>query len=156
MAEVLLMRFRGGALLPADAVQADALGSMDPRGVLCVTITQERVHVAHRRLFALFGYLYDLWEPEAQTEDGVPVQMSRNAFQHNLTIAAGHFVQVFRPDGSFTLEPRSLAYDVMDQTEFDDLFSRVIDVAIRTMPALRGWDRERVEREVGKLIRGWC
>lgn len=155
MPEVILMRHRGGALVPADRMQAGVLEGIDPRGVVSVTVTQERVHVAHRRLFALFSYLYGIWEPEPTTADGVPVQMSRNAFRHNLTIAAGHYVQVFRPDGSFVLEAGSLAYDVMDQIEFDDLFSRVIDAAIRLIPAIQGLTRERIEHEVDKLVKGW-
>lgn len=154
MSMTIIMRQSAGGLVPADQTQANALREMELRGLVEVTVTQERVSAAHRRLFALFGYLFDLWEPgQDSTDDGVPIKLSRTAFRQHLTIAAGHFTQVFRPDGTFTIEAKSLSYVEMGQVEFDQLYSAVIDVAIRKITALHGVTPADVDAEIRKFLR---
>lgn len=152
---VILMRVHPSrtALIPADTTQAAALQEMRLRGIVAVQVKQERVLAAHRKLFALFGYLYDLWEPGAdQTDDGVPIKRSRTAFRQHLTVLAGHYRQVFRPDGSFTLEPGSLSYECMDQAEFEQLYGRVIDIALTRVAALRGMTVDDVDEQVLRIV----
>ena len=67
-------------------------------------------------------------------KSGAPPRRSFAAFRQHITVLAGHYQQVFRADCSFTLEPLSLAFDEMDQIDLDDLFVRVIDVALEQMP----------------------
>jgi Protein of unknown function (DUF1367) len=154
MTMTVIMRQSAGGLVPADQIQANVLRELDLRGIVEVTVTQERVSAAHRRLFALFGYLFDLWEPgQDRTDDGVPIKLSRTAFRHHLTISAGHYTQVFRADGTFTVEARSLSYAEMGQVEFDQLYSAVIDTAIRNITALRGVSHAAVDAEIRKFVR---
>lgn len=144
----------GTALVPADVTQRDALlqlRELGMRGRIHVTLTQPRHPSAHRRLFALIRHLYDSWEPPSD-DAGAPPRRSFMAFRQHITVLAGHYQQVFRPDGSFTLEPLSLAFDRMDQIELDDLFARVIDVALDQMPAFRGRTRQDIELDIERIV----
>lgn len=149
----MIMHPSGTALVTADATQRDALlhlREMGMRGRLHVTLTQPRHPAAHRRLFALIRHLYDSWEPP--TEDaGAPPRRSFAAFRQHITVLAGHYQQVFRADGSFTLEPLSLAFDEMDQIDLDDLFVRVIDVALEQMPAFHGRTRQDIALDIERI-----
>lgn len=143
----------GTALVPADATQRDALlqlRELGLRGRVHVTLTQPRHPAAHRRLFALIRHLYDSWEPPSE-DAGAPPRRSFAAFRQHITVLAGHYQQVFRQDGSFTLEPLSLAFDQMDQIELDDLFTRVIDVALDQIPAFRGRTRQDIALDIERI-----
>jgi hypothetical protein len=143
----------GTALVPADSTQADALlrlREMGMRGRVHVSICQPRHPAAHRRLFALLQHLYQSWEP-AEASPAVPPRRSFNAFRSHIVILAGHYQQAWRADGTFILEPMSLAFDAMDQIDLDDLFGRVIDVALEQIPAFHGRLREDVEMDIERV-----
>ena len=150
----MVVHHSGTALVPADSTQADALQRLRDaglRGRVHVSIKQPRHPGAHRKLFALLQHLYQHWEPEEIGPD-VPPQRSFAAFRSHILILAGHYRQVWRLDGTFLLEPLSMAFAEMDQVDLDDLFGRVIDVGLARIPAFHGRRREDVELDMERIM----
>jgi len=141
------------ALIPADEQEAAVLERLrNVGGRFRVLIRQQRNSGFHRKAMALMRYLHQQWEPADQTEDGVPVQRDFDAFRRNLLIQAGYFTQVFRGDGTFTLEATSLNFDAMDNVKFAEVYGRLIDVGIRLVGGCGGMSPEQVDIAVDRVL----
>ncbi len=141
------------ALIPADEQEAAVLERLrNVGGRFRVLIRQQRNSGFHRKAMALMRYLHQQWEPADQTDDGVPVQRDFDAFRRNLLIQAGYFTQVFRGDGTFTLEATSLNFDAMDNVKFAEVYGRLIDVGIRLVGGCGGMSPEQVDIAVDRVL----
>jgi hypothetical protein len=150
---VMQLHPSGTALVPADEQEAAALERLrEVGGRFRVKVRQQRNSGFHRKAMALMRYLHQQWEPQEHTDDGVPVQRDFDAFRRNLLIQAGYFTQVFRPDGSFTLEARSLNFDAMDNVQFSEVYARLIDVGVRLVGACGGMKPEQVDMAVDRVL----
>ena len=117
----------GYALVPAHQNDVDAMKKL-PLTPLRVKVTRPRNVQWHRKLFALFNYLYDIWEPDEGNQVG---EKCFERFRQDLTILAGFYEQHVRLDGSTRVEAKSISFGKMDQDEFEELYSKVIDVGIK-------------------------
>lgn len=115
------------ALLPAHASDEAELKKL-PTTPVRAKITRPRNVQFHRKLFAMFNYLYSIWEPDESNQVG---HKSFDRFRQDLTILAGFYEQHVRLDGSTRVEAQSLAFHKMDQNAFDELYNKVIDVGIK-------------------------
>lgn len=152
---LVMMRLHPTAtgLIPADENEAAVLERLrEHGGQFRVLIRQTRNSRFHRKAMALIRFLHQQWEPVDRTDDGVPVQREFEAFRRNLLIQAGHFTQVFRADGSFTLEAKSMNFDAMDNTEFSAVYSGLIDAGIRLVGGCGGMSPEQVDIAVERVL----
>lgn len=141
------------ALVPTDENEAAVLERLrEVGGRFRVMVRQQRNSGFHRKAMALMRYLHQQWEPQDHTDDGVPVQRDFDAFRRNLVIQAGYFEQVFRADGSFTLEAKSLNFDAMDNVQFAAVYGRLIDVGIRLVGGCGGMSPEQVDIAVDRVL----
>lgn len=141
------------ALIPADENEAAVLERLRQCGGAFRVLIRQQVNNGFRRKgFALMRYLHQQWEPEEHTADGVPVQRDFDAFRRNLVIQAGYFTQVFRPDGSFTLEAQSLNFEAMDNVKFAEVYGRLIDVGIRLIGGCGGMSPQEVDIAVDRVL----
>ena len=74
----------------------------------------------HRRFFKMLGVVYDNQELYNNIEH----------MRSILTMKAGYFDSVITSTGT-TYLPQSIAYDKMDEIEFRNFFSKVIDAIIK-------------------------
>lgn len=143
----------GTALVPADEQEAAMLERLrECGGTFRVLIRQTRNSKFHRKALALFRFLHELWEPETHTDDGVPVQRHFKAFRKNMMIQAGYFDQVFRGDGSFTLEAKSINFDAMENVEFSEFYGRLVDAGIRMVRGCGGMSPQQVDIAVDRVL----
>lgn len=80
-----------------------------------------RCPVRHRRFFAMIGQAYKMYNT-IRTIDN---------FRADLTMEAGFYEARVNFSGEAYLKPKSLEYAKMDQDEFDQLHSRVLDVIVQ-------------------------
>lgn len=142
MAHQLFLRRVMGALRPADAASEELLANL-PAGVdLKATITAPRKAWKHRKFFALCAVV----QPHQSTYPTI------DTFRKALTCALG-FADTYKlPDGRTMLLPRSIAFDKMDDAEFDALFDRAVGfICERIIPAANSAD---LEREVNEIMAG--
>ena len=120
-----------GGIAPADPFSVEQIEKLKIGSVVRGEFSKMRDPIKHRRFFALLNIAFDWWEPgELESKHGIP-QKNFDRFRKDLVILAGHYEVVIRLDGSTVIEPKSISFGKMDDTEFDQLYSSVIDVIIQ-------------------------
>lgn len=77
--------------------------------------------IRHRRFFAMIGEAYKIYDTTRTLDN----------FRADLTMEAGFYEARVNFSGEAYRKPKSLEYAKMDQDEFDQLHSRVLDVIIQ-------------------------
>lgn len=88
----------------------------------------------HRKMFALLAVGFDSWEPDRKrfSYNGRAIEKNFERFREQVLILAGHYDQVFSLRGDrMELVAKSISYAAMDDSEFEALYSAVIDVLLR-------------------------
>jgi hypothetical protein len=89
--------------------------------------------IFHRKYFALLNIGFENWEPgEINSKYGVP-EKNFTRFREDIAIMCGYFDLVIRLDGTSRPEAKSISFANMDQAEFEDLYSKTIDVLIKNV-----------------------
>lgn len=116
----------GDTLVPAhdsDLEQIKRLPKLQP---LRVSVKRMRNVQFHRKYFALLNLAFDYWEPENQVGE-----KNFDRFRKDIIILCGFYEQYIRLDGSTRLQAKSISFASMDEDEFEDLYSKTIDVIIK-------------------------
>lgn len=131
-----------GSLRPVDRMGREALAAL-PEGVaLRCKVTIPRKGWKTRKFFALCSVV----QPHQETYPTV------EHFRKALTCALGFSDSFKLPDGRTILIPQSIAFDKMDDAEFDALFDRAVHfICARILPSVNGAD---LEREVAEIMNG--
>jgi len=109
------------AYLPANDVMQRKFERQEIGDMEEATFNTIRCPVRHRRFFAMIGQAYKLYDTIRTVDD----------FRADLTMEAGFYEARINFSGEAYLKPKSLEYAKMDQDEFDQLHSRVLDVIIQ-------------------------
>lgn len=129
--ELYLRKGTGGTLLPDSQADLDKLKGFGHGEVIKAVVTRPRNYQFHKKFMKLIEYAYNCWDqPETENKHG-PVRKSLTTFRKDLTILAGFYEQVMRLDGSVRIEAKSISFARMEQHEFDQLYSAVIDVILK-------------------------
>ena len=131
MTDVFMIKTPNGSLAPADGQSAEILGRQKVGQGFRVRMTKIRNIRFHRKFFALLNYAFDTWEPENKEYKGKPVQKNFEQFRRDITILAGFYETAVRLDGSIRITSKSISFASMDETEFEELYSKVIDVLLQ-------------------------
>ncbi len=98
----------------------------------------------HRKLFALLALVADNSEIYDTTEKALVA----------VKLVSGYADPVIDPrTGELTQVPRSIAYDSMDQDEFEQFYQAAIDGVLRFI--LTGMDRATADRLLEQIVMGW-
>ena len=84
----------------------------------------------HKKVFTFFNYCFNYWVSNKPDLDE-PGQF--DYFRKELTILAGFSNEFYAIDGSVRVEAQSLSYANMDQDEFEQFYSALINAAMRTL-----------------------
>ena len=131
MPDVFLIKTPNGSLAPADGQSAEILHKQKVGQGFRVRMTKIRNIRFHRKFFALLNYAFDTWEPTEKEYRGHPVQKNFDQFRRDITILAGFYETAVRLDGSIRITAKSISFASMDETEFEELYSKVIDVLLQ-------------------------
>jgi len=130
---------RGAAvLIPASEVDEDEFAKIHPGVDLRADVVQPRNSKHHRKAFVLLAKVLPHTNYPNQ-------ELLRKA----MTIGAGYIESVIDPGtGEVVWTPKSWAFENMDQIEFNDLYNRLIDVALMIVPKSKREDWEAVVDEI--------
>jgi hypothetical protein len=104
----------------------------------------------HRKFFAMLNVAYENHEwPEIQTKWG-PVRTNFEAFRKYVTVKAGHYTIELLPNGQVKAEPKSIAWNKMEQNQFERLYSDVLDVILAEF--LENWTDGDMERAIEQML----
>ena len=85
----------------------------------------------HRKYFALLQVGYENWEPgEIDSKFGTPMK-NFERFRKDVAILCGYYDIVTRLDGTARPEAHSISFSNMAQNDFEDLYSKTIDLFLR-------------------------
>ena len=100
----------------------------------------------------MLGVGFDAWEPSSEPSyRGEAVQKNRERFRKDVLILAGHYEAVHSMKGEIRLEAKSMAFDRMDQDEFEQVYSDVADVLLTKV--LKTYTRSDLDRVVDEILR---
>lgn len=132
-----VFRSDGAKLIPTDTDGAEFCSKHTGKDLM-VEVKMARNPGHHRKFFALLNLLW------RRTECGEKYP-SRNALRYALTMAAGYTEVVPTRKGE-VLVPKSLAFESMDQTEFNELYDACVSLIIKEI--LPHMSEEDLRREL--------
>lgn len=141
----LSLRKLGQILVPVGVVGADVFDKLKNHGVYEAKLTQPRDPVKHRRYFALLNFAFEHWQVDEEDFKNFDV------FRHNIAVLAGFYTQCYDLRGNIILEPKSISFGSMDETEFEDLYDKTIDVILKHV--LRNYTKTDLEQVVLDILR---
>ena len=112
--------------------------------VYCAEVRLQRNYEFLKKYFALINCAWEyLTEPQAE------FYKNKEIFRKIIEVVAGHCEKWYSPELKKWVEiPKSISFDKMDNAEFQDLYSRVLDVIIISLKI----DREEFERNISNFL----
>lgn len=155
MSVVHMTKLPNGTLAPNDDEAQDCLRKLKVGQDVQVRVTRTRNYMFHRKWFALLQFAFDQWTPHAvQTRHGVTPEKSMDRFRKDVTILAGFYEATYRLNGDIRIEAKSISFASMSQEEFEELYSKSIDVLLKLI--LRDMTEDELRRSVEELIVGFA
>lgn len=151
MTRVVLQKMRD-VLVPADEQSAAFLTLLRNGEGIEFDARVTRNAKFHRKAFKLFRLAFETWA-EQKRDEREETAVAFERFREWLLILAGHSDEFFFPDGSMQVRARSISFEDCDEMEFNDIYSRVLDVCWqRIFRWARYRDKQEVERTVNHLV----
>lgn len=123
----------GGILVPDDDDTAERVQKLPVGTPLQMEYKKARNYLFLKKSFALvklaFGYHSETMRKGVMYR-GVPVLPDIERFRDDLTILAGWYTATFCVNGDVKLRPKSWAYASMEEDDFEQLYSDLIDVVL--------------------------
>ncbi len=114
-------------LVPCDDNDYEAKQKLKIGEVYQVTISRPRNYEFHKKYFALINCAW-----EYLNENQVQFFKNINNFRKTMELAAGHSEMVYSINRKeFIEQVLSIAFDKMDNDQFQDLYNRVFDVILK-------------------------
>lgn len=118
----------GGVLVPASDIEADKLTKFQTGGTYEVDIKNSRNSAFHGKVFAFFTFCFQHWRGGNEYQDEAA---QFDVFREHLTVLAGYYYTLVNLDGEVRIKAKSISYAAMDQEEFEQLYSALINAAMR-------------------------
>jgi hypothetical protein len=107
---------------------------LEPGEFFTLVYKKPRDSVRHRRFMKMLRLGFEHWEPERGrkrlTYKGKPIEKDFEKFREEITILAGFYHAKYDLDGKVTLEAQSIAFDKMEDDDFERLYKAVKTVLI--------------------------
>lgn len=107
----------------------------------------------HRKFFSMLTFAFDAWEPDRKrkTYKGRPVEKNFEQFREDVLILAGFSEQTFNLRGEMKVKAKSISFANMDDVEFEQVYSAVVDVILADVLKTYA-NREELEEVVGRVM----
>jgi len=138
-------------LSPADSEAEEFLKKKKLGSVVLADIKEIRNYSFLKKWYALLNIGFDNWNPGVLDATDVTVEKNFTRFRHDTIILCGFYERVFRLDGSVRIEPKSVSFAKMSESEFADLYSKTIDVLLKSVYN-NSIDAEELDRIVKRYL----
>jgi hypothetical protein len=133
MAKYNYIKTHGGVLIPADEDEAERMTSFKNGEMYQVEIKRSRNPHFHRKMFSFFSFCFKYWCADNSKYELMTNEAQKKEHRNNLTIIAGYYDTVVDVRGETHYRAQSLSYENMDQEEFEQCCSAMINAALRTI-----------------------
>ena len=156
MSDLLLTKTPHGSLIPFSDADAEKLKRFKVGKPIRVTAQEMRNGAFFRKWWALAKTAYDLWTETmpvpVQQYKGMDVLPDFDRFRRDLVILAGFYRAVYNARGEVRLEAESLKWSSMTEERFDELYSKTIDVILRSILPNRGLTEEGLREWADRVM----
>lgn len=122
MPEIFLLKRTDGLFEP-DPVYDEIAKKFGWGTALRAKTWKDRNYLYHKKFFAFIKYVYD----NQQTR----IYDNQEALRAEIIMRAGYFDTHVHIGGKTSFSPKSISFERMDNIQFEELFSKCIDVAIQ-------------------------
>lgn len=129
--EIQMVKQPGGLFVPAFDTDVERLEKFKTGEVYPVEVRLARNPAFHGKVFKFFTFCFEHWSADKTDERFKPTAAQFDTFRKNLTVLAGYKEVTFTIDGRARVEPKSLSFGNMEQTEFEECYSALINAAIQ-------------------------
>lgn len=153
MPNLTLIKNIGGFLSPGDQATADFVFHLKTGQAIHGDFKKVRNYQLLKKFFVLLNFLYEHWEPGIFQDPkwkGLKPQKSFLRFRKDIIVLAGFFDATYRINGSVRIEAKSISFSNMSEEEFEELYSRVIDVGLKHI--LPNYKKTELEKVVDELL----
>jgi len=119
--EITLVKTLSGSLRPAYDSDYEKLKKLPVNEPVQFKYTKQRNYKFHKKFFALVNMVFENQERYTNIEH----------LRRDLIVAAGYYDVRNNFDGVEIYEPKSISFASMDENEFSELYSAVIDVIVK-------------------------
>lgn len=131
MPKFQMMKLPGGVFSPASEMEAEALQKFRNGEQYEIEIKQSRNPAFHRKVFAFFNFCFEHWAADKTEWQYFDEHKQFDTFRKNLTVLAGYKEVTYTLDGNLRVEAQSLSYGNMEQSEFEQCYSALINAALK-------------------------
>ena len=117
--------------------------------VMEAKVTRVRNPQFHKKMFALFNFAYDHFNPVAVYR-GEKVLKNYERFRQDITILAGYGDPVVNLRGDVRMVARSISFASMSEDDFEKLYSNVIDVILSRV--LTNYNKDDLDNVIDQLM----
>lgn len=143
MAATIFLKRQMGALRAADRESQDALDAI-PSGVVVRAVISRPRNLKHmRKFFALLNAVFPHQDEYATLEKLRKAVICATGFAETVTL----------PDGRLMLVADSIAFDKMEQPEFDAFYEKAIQLILTRI--LPGVGKPELDQEVNDIMAGY-
>ncbi|MDW6094034.1 DUF1367 family protein [Vibrio rhizosphaerae] len=151
MAKLNLVKDISG-LKPLGSDDLDLMQKVPLGSLLECDFSQKRNPKFHRKFFALLNLGYEYWEPETKEWRGHRAVKNFEVYREQITILAGYFEATYNLDGSVKVRAKSISFANMDEIEFQELYSKVLDITWNKVLSGIFADKQQLENVVNQLM----
>lgn len=150
MTEITLIRRTGNYFVPATVQDEEAAKRIKVGDGMRCKFTKVRNLWFHRKFFALLGVAYEALEAPNLEYKGQKVEKNKDEFREEIIILAGFYIPTFTLRGDVRLKAKSISFGSMNEDEFDDLYSKTIDVILQKV--LKNYTRDDLDKVVDEVL----
>lgn len=150
MTAIVLTKTASGALVPVDPQAAEYIAKLKVGAGVTATVKRARNVQFHKKLFALLNLAFDAWEPAPATYKGEVVGKNFDQFRNDVIVLAGFYEMAVNLRGETRLTAKSISFANMAQDDFDQLYSKVIDVILARI--LTNYSRDDLDAVVENIL----
>jgi Protein of unknown function (DUF1367) len=147
---LMLMKAQTGALIPMDPQAIEYIAKLKVGEAVGAEVKKVRNPKFHRKMFAMLNLAFDAWEPVEVMYRGKPVRKQFDQFRKDVTILAGFYNTTVTLKGEVRLTAKSMSFKSMDETEFEKVYSAIIDVVLSRI--LTKYTRNDLDQVVEQIL----
>ena len=134
--EAFFIKTPNNLLMPATFHDQELLKKIKIGQPVKLKYTQVRNYEFHKKFFALMNLAFDYWEPPeggmgSAWKDKIDIEKNFDRFRKDIIIRAGYFNATYRLNGDIRFEAKSIAFGNMSEDEFEELYTKTIDVIVK-------------------------
>lgn len=132
--KLFFIKSQGGVLIPADSECIDNMQKVKNGDTIMIEYKPKRNYQFHKKAFALLNLVLQNQDHYKTVENILEVVKFR----------AGYFETIITHTGKKHYKTKSISFSEMDNLEFEEFYSKIIDVAFE----LTGLLKKDIEKEI--------